>query len=162
MAPAQKPHRSVQTVQTPPELLTAIADEFHVVCWARDLAATEDNSVASVPSHYYGPASELGENSLASEWPAHGDLWLNPPFSKLEPWVKKCSEQRNRVGRIFVLLPAAVGSNWFLRYVYGRAHVVLLTPRVTFTGHSAPYPKDVLLANYSSVQGGTSHWRWKP
>jgi len=161
MAPKQKPHRSVQTVRTPPELLTAIGDTFHVLCWARDLAATADNSVAAIQGHYYGPGSKLGENSLLSDWPAHGDLWLNPPFADLEPWVKKCAEQQCRIGRIFVLLPAATGANWFLRYVWNRAHVVLLTPRVTFTGHSSPYPKDLLIAAYGAVRGGISAWRWK-
>jgi hypothetical protein len=161
MAPRQKPHRSVQEVQTPQELLLAIAEEFRVMCWARDLAASASNSVSAVQSQYYGPGSQLGEDSLTAEWPINGDCWLNPPFGDLEPWVAKCAEQRDRVGRIFVLLPAAMGANWFLRHVWNRAHVVLLTPRVTFVGHSSPYPKDILLAVYSAVRGGVSAWRWK-
>lgn len=131
MAPKQKPHRSVQDVCTPPELLTAIADQFRVLSWRMDLAATASNSAASVQAHYFGPGSKLGEDSLAAEWP------------------------------IFVLLPAATGANWYLRYVWNRAHVVQLTPRVTFTGHSSPYPKDLVLAVYSNVIGGVSAWRWK-
>lgn len=161
MAPKQKPHRSVQDVRTPPELLTAIADAFHVTCWARDLAATAANSVAAIQSQHYGPGSKLGEDSLVAEWPDHGDLWLNPPFGDIEPWVKKCAEWRPRAGRIFVLLPAATGANWFLRHVWNRAHVVMLTPRVTFTGHSSPYPKDCVVAVFSAVRGGMSAWRWK-
>jgi len=161
MAPQQKPHRSVQDVCTPPELLAAIADQFRVLSWRMDLAATASNSVASVQSQYFGPGSKLGEDSLAAEWPINGDCWLNPPFANLEPWVAKCQAQRNREGRIFVLLPAATGANWYLRYVWNRAHVVQLTPRVTFVGHSQGYPKDLVIAVYSNIVGGVSAWRWK-
>ena len=157
--PRQKPGKSKQDVQTPPELLRAIERVFGVGGWVIDLAANEHNSVSL---QWLGPgAYDPYENSLAVNWSMwSGDAFLNPPYADISPWVQKCLNTK-RAGRIFALVPAAVGSNWYREYVDGSAHVVALSPRVTFVGHRDPYPKDLILAIYSAVRGGFSTWRWK-
>lgn len=171
--PEQKPGRSRQDYRTPRELLSAIERDFAVSSWACDLAADEHDSING--PHYFGPGSPLGEDSLSEDWSkVIGDLWLNPPFARLLPWARKCHATRNRhhdndlglelaehAGRIFLLAPAAVGSNWYAEHVHGTAHVVALRPRVTFVGEQDPYPKDLILAIYGPVRGGFSTWRWK-
>jgi len=160
---------TVQDVQTPPELLRAIEVQFHAH-WAFDLAANEQNAVCP---YWLGPESRLllgglgdPHDSLKVDWRACFDLpvdcFLNPPYSHIEPWVKKAAGLRLGNGRrLFVLVPAAVGSNWYRDHVDGKAHVIALSPRVTFTGHKQGYPKELILAVYSSVRGGWSTWRWK-
>jgi phage N-6-adenine-methyltransferase len=155
--PKQKPGRSVQDVRTPPELLRAIEQAFGVREWNIDLAANSDNRIVG---RFLGLGSSESEDALAVPWDFYYDCWLNPPFANIKPWVAKCATAMHR-GRIFALLPAAVGSNWYAAHVHGVAHVVALSPRVTFVGHKAPYPKDLILAVYGPVKGGFSTWKWK-
>jgi len=159
MMPAQRPGQSKQDYQTPPELLAAIRRDFCVAAWAIDLAATRANSVSE--HSFFGPGSLLGEDALAQDWSTiEGTCWLNPPFADIEPWVRKCATHAPRLGRIFALVPASVGANWYANYVHGKAHVVALSPRVSFDGKH-PYPKDLILAIYGPVKGGFSTWWWK-
>lgn len=173
--PKQKPGKSKQDYRTPPELLLAIENEFHVEDWVVDLAADPSTAIAinhnedemtGAPHRmprapFLGPGSELGENSLAVDWSQFlGDAWLNPPFADIEPWAEKCATTV-RSGRIFLLTPASVGSNWYAAHVHGRAHVVAISPRVTFVDCPDPYPKDIVIAVFSGVRGGFSTWRWK-
>ena len=157
MAPKQKPGSSRQDYETPTELIHAIGVAFSAT-FSIDLAANGANR--KVP-RYLGPGSELGDDALAVDWSKFsGDAWLNPPFAHIEPWAEKCATTV-RMGRIFMLIPAGVGSNWYAAHVHGRAHVVALSPRITFVGETSPYPKDLLLAVWSGIRGGFSCWRWK-
>lgn len=160
MTPKQKPHRSEQDVETPAELMEAIVRAFSVREWSCDLAATASNSKATM---HLGPGSLISEDALKSPWPM-GDCWLNPPYSDIEPWAKRCAEERSndRAGRIFILTPASTGADWFTRWVLNRAHVVAISPRVTFVGHKQGYPKDLVISVFGPVVGGVSTWRWKP
>ena len=162
MAPRQKPHKSKQDVQTPPDLLAAIKRDFGVTEWAWDLAAHAANAVCP---RWFGPGSSDVTDSLGPvSWHIPGDLWLNPEFGNLDPWAKKCADtwqDLNGGTRIFLLTPASIGSNWFEDHVMGIAHVVALSPRVTFVGHKQGYPKDLILSVFGAVSGGFSTWRWK-
>lgn len=161
MAPKQNKGKSNQVVQTPPELLEAIKKQFSVPFWTADLAANADNAVCKTA--FYGPGSPICEDSFKAQWPNDGDLWLNQEFSDIEPWAARCFYvSQKRAGRIFQLVPASTGANWFQDYLDGQAHNVFLSPRVQFVGHTHPYPKDLVLAIWSGVCGGYSTWRWKP
>jgi phage N-6-adenine-methyltransferase len=171
--PKQKPGLSKQDYATPPEFIAAVKKRFGIAHFAWDLAATEENAVDGLGEKslrcYYGPDQETpwyrNALSLDCSWNLHGDLWLNPPYSHIEPWANKCAEstpwRHPRVGnrRIFFLAPAAVGSNWFARHVDGKALVLLLNGRISFDG-KAPYPKDTILACYG-LKPGYAVWRWK-
>lgn len=161
MVPQQKRGSSNQDVQTPPELIAAIQHQFNVKEWMMDLAANEKNTVAGL--RFLGPGSPVCEDSFKYQWPLAGDCWLNPPYADIEPWASRCFHLRQkRDGRIFMLIPASTGANWCRDYVLNQAHVIAIAPRVTFVGHTHPYPKDLLLTIYSQVVGGVSTWRWKP
>jgi DNA (cytosine-5)-methyltransferase 1 len=155
MTPQQAPGRSKQDYQTPPELLRAIERDFHVEHWAMDLAADQHNHICPT---WLGPGSAVAIDALKVDWVFPGDLWLNPPFADIEPWVKKCAFTV-RFGRIFLLVPASVGSNWYQAYVHGRGHTVAISPRVSFT--KDPYPKDITIVVFGPLRGGFSTWRWK-
>lgn len=148
----------MQDYTTPEAFLHAVQAAFSA-SFTYDLAAHAKNRVA--PMHL-GPGSDIAEDALAHDWTKlSGDLWLNPPYARIEPWVAKCVETLNSAlsRRIFVLVPAAVGSNWFANYVDGVAHVVALRPRISFDS-VAPYPKDLMLLVYGEIRGGFSTWRW--
>ncbi|HVV52179.1 MAG TPA: DNA N-6-adenine-methyltransferase [Polyangia bacterium] len=166
--PAQKPHRSEQTVCTPREFLDAVEKRFGEIGF--DLAAEKGNQVTRRPhtAAFFGPGSSLAENALDSVciWPNRGLSWLNPPFANIRAWARRCYEEtvstHGSRGRILLLVPAAVGSVWFNSFVRPRAFVFELSPRLTFVGHKSPYPKDLILAYYGP-EGfvGRAAWRWK-
>lgn len=164
--PQQKPGRSEQTVATPRNFLDAVEVRFGKLVW--DLAATKENGVVRGRSlHRFGPDHiETGKrDALINDWTKlKGNLWLNPPYSDIAPWAKKCvsrSGEQARAAPIFLLVPASVGSNWFADYVFERALVFFLSPRLVFVGHTQVYPKDLILACYG-YKPEFRLWRWRP
>ncbi len=152
--PEQRPGKSEQSVQSPPDFMDAVTKRFGAMDF--DLAADENNT--QVDKYFFSEK----DDSLAQNWnDIEGkNAWLNPPYSDIKPWVKKCSEVHNKNLNIFVLIPASVGSNYFADYIFGKALVLFLSPRMTFVNHVNPYPKDLLLVIYGQTPGFEC-WRWK-
>jgi phage N-6-adenine-methyltransferase len=151
--PAQRPHRSEQTVETPKDFLDAIAARFGRLDF--DLACTKENAKAPRP---------VTSGSLELDWSQFtGNLWLNPPYTDLGAWASKCrseSIKSHKWNHILLLTPASVGSNWWSKHVDGQAAVYFLSPRLTFVGHSSSYPKDLALSVYGE-KPVYECWRWK-
>ena len=162
--PPQKPGKSEQTVETPPEFLEAVERRFGPLAW--DLACTREN--AKAPRGIFYPSHDaLADHENWSSLIEPENAWLNPPFGDLRPWVAKCELTATgrsmplQRGRIFVLLPAAVGAGWFRDHVHEKARVLLLDQRLKFVGHAHPYPKDLVLAIYGQGYGGYERWSWE-
>jgi len=159
--PAQKPGKSKQDYRTPDNFMEAVKRRFGKL-WI-DLAANAENS--QTKTFYWGP--DNGTDSLALDWgpadPSPGEwCWLNPPFSNIAPWAKKCAESHLP---ILFLVPAAVGANWFRDHVHGKALVIALNGRLDF-GVGAPYPRDCMLCVYHSpgikdYGVGFEVWNWR-
>lgn len=102
-----------------------------------------------------------------------GALWLNPPYSNIAPWARKCANTYvfdERV-EIFLLVPASVGVNWFWDYVWDYA-TVYSVGRMVFdncfdrkSGQlvSTVYPKDLILCHYTNTSPSRTlqRWPWK-
>lgn len=155
--PEQKPGRSVQEVGTPPEFLRAVEERFGPICF--DLAANWSNHVHRL---WYGPGG-LAVDALSPpvEWDTPGLQWLNPPYANIGDWAKKCASYEGTGALIAMLIPAAIGTNYFREYIHGKALVLALSPRLTFVGHTQSYPKDLILCVYGKAPGFDC-WRWKP
>lgn len=152
--PRQQPGRSQQDVRTPRELLAAVRALLDIDAFVVDLAATRANTVAR---KFYG----LRANSLLQPWTFDGFGWCNPPFSDLAPWVQKGHEERAKGAQTAMLVPAAVGANWWRDHVHGKAHVLLLNGRVMFVGHAQGYPKDCAVLIYAAGwTPGYRVWSW--
>lgn len=147
--------KSKQDYATPLDFRHAVIHTFG--CPTFDLAADRDNVFSSSGRFFGLPESD----SLEQEWSdIDGLLWLNPPFDRIEPWAKKCAEEAELGAEILFLVPAAIGSNWFRDYVYGRAQVIAVNGRLCFDG-KAPYPKDVILCHYGPLLRNFVVWNWK-
>lgn len=146
---------SNQEVKTPPEFMAAVEKVFGKIEF--DLAASYKNTKAV---RFWSEE----DDSLSRPWPTEYLCWLNPPFSNIGPWAKKCLEESQRGCRILMLVPASVGSNWFRDYVDGNASVLFLNGRLTFVGSPTPYPKDLMLICWGipgELPGWYSVWNWK-
>lgn len=148
--PAQKPGKSEQVVATPSAFLMAVKNRFSYLFeeekdFAIDLAASPDNAVVD---NYYTEA----DNALIQPWhQVKGVCWCNPPYADIKPWVAKAVEESNKGANIFMLLPASVGSNWWRQYVDRKSWAMFLNGRLTFVGHTSPYPKDLALVIYNRI-----------
>lgn len=102
-----------------------------------------------------------------------GALWLNPPYSNIAPWARKCATTytEDEQVEIFLLVPASIGANWFWDYVWDFA-TVYSVGRMVFdncfdrkTGQlvSTVYPKDLILAHYTNTTPSKTlqRWQWK-
>lgn len=159
--PVQKPGASKQDYGTPSDLMAAITRTFGPISW--DLAAHSGNAKSN---NYFDERA----NSLVQQWHRiPGLLWLNPPFSKIAPWAKKCADESRLGAEILFLVPAGVGTNWYWNHVAPYARVLCLSPRPCFDGHVGkngkpePFPKDIILACYGlGLEPGFERWNWKP
>lgn len=154
--PQQKPGRSKQDYGTPPEFLTAVKDRLGIAEFDCDLAAAKWNAVC--PRYL-----SVMDDSLSGLTWNRGNGWnfLNPPFSSIGPWVRKAYASIDHGARTAVLIPAAVGSNWWRDHVHMKCHALFLNGRITFVGATDPYPKDCALLLYSAFAGGYDVWTWK-
>lgn len=157
--PKQKPGLSKQNYGTPPEFMSAVQVKFKVKEFTYDLAAEKENTKAA---HFYSEE----ENSLSQPWTRlRGNLWLNPPYADISPWAAKCLESRGMRRRIFFLVPASVGSNWWAKSIHDQrgVDVFFLNGRISFDG-KAPYPKDCALIVFNNTTGWAfsyNIWRWR-
>ena len=151
--PAQKPGRSEQTVETPPEFIAAVEARFGQL----DIDFAADYGNTKAPRFL-----NLETDALTQNWDeAVGcRCWLNPPYAKLMPWIEKSLATVET--EHLMLLPSATGAKWF-RKLHDEAMIYFLAPRLTFVGHTSPYPKDLILAHRNAPNGivGYEHWIWR-
>jgi hypothetical protein len=147
--------KSRQDFPTPQDFRDAVVGRFGFPQF--DLAADALNCFSVTGSHF-----NEAQNSLSRNWSTlpHDLVWLNPPFSDIAPWAKKCAENRGDLVILF-LTPAAIGSNWFQDFVWPNAKVFALNPRMSFDGKN-PYPKDCVLSAFGLGEREFLPWRWKP
>ncbi len=159
---ALKRGNSVQEVGTPQEFLDAVIARFGGI--HLDLAATETNTVAGL---FNNPETD----SLKQPWAnipgvSDANLWLNPPFDPITPWVAKCTKERALLTgdtRILLLCPFAAGTKWWRDNVAPYADVYSVG-RMKFVGHVDVFPKDLALCVYGVGTGGkpVEYWQWQP
>lgn len=139
--------KSKQDYETPADFIKAAEARFGSL--TLDLAATAANMKA--------PA--FLADAFAADWPTDKLCWLDPPFAHIEPWAKKCHESGSHV---LFLVPASTGAKWFIDYVYMKALVLFLHPRIPFdiTRPKWGFPKDCILAVFGEKPGFQT-WRWK-
>lgn len=163
----RKGRASKQDWRTPPDVLAAIKERFGAI--AIDLACDASNSVA--PKGLDFPRVNSLEIAWSELYP-NEVMFLNCPFDDIESWAEKCATEASKIaelggeGKIILLTPASVASNWFVDYVYGSALVLPLAPRLTFlesdgTPAKDPYPKDCMLSVFGEPPG-FEPWRYRP
>jgi len=160
--PERKPGRSEQSVATPPEFLAKVKEALGIRDFNWDFAADASNTVT--PHGHYDEAQNALDPGRCWEKRigVKGWGWLNPPYANIGPWVERCVETSEAGGHMALLVPASVGANWFRDYVDQKAHILLLNGRLTFVGHTAPYPKDLILCLYGPrITPEYRVWDWK-
>lgn len=133
----QKPVKPSDETETPPELFHALADRYAPGGFDLDVAASHENALADTyytQDGYYvrddapGPhepgvrevlTAQLSDaNGLTGGWGANTNVWVNPPYSDIRPWVEKAwremaKRRENRPRTIVMLLPARTDAPWW-------------------------------------------------
>lgn len=102
---------------TPKHVFDALGCTFDL-----DVAHPRD-ATTFVPAREY-----IYQGSLSAEW--NGFVWMNPPFggrNGLAPWLDKFFQHGDGIA----LVPDRTSAPWF-RDAWGRAHLVLFTPKLRF------------------------------
>lgn len=161
--PRQQPYRSKQDYATPPVFIEAVKVRLGIEAFVFDFAADAINQKAP---YWYSEADDALSHT-PQRWAdecRRGWGWLNPPFTTIGPWARHCALTKTYGGSIALLVPAAVGANWFREHVDGQALVLALNGRLAFMPDKPKwlYPKDCMLRLYSlSVQPGFEVWNWR-
>ena len=73
-----------------------------------------------------------GGDGLRDEWPGDGLVWCNPPYSDVEPWLRRCTNAS--VSRdVVLLIPMRPETRAWQQWVWGsNAVVVVHTGRLSF------------------------------
>lgn len=152
--PQQKPGKSKQDYQTPPELLEAIRRRLNIKDFALDVAASPENRVCE-------DCYTEEDNALILPWAIRGWNWCNPPYANIGDWVEKAIYESCQGAYTAMLIPASVGSNWW-SHAEKYCYQLFLSPRITFVGCDTPYPKDCALLLFTPMGlTGNQVWRWK-
>lgn len=161
MIPKQKPYQSRQDYSTPENFMCAVKRRLGIREFVFDFAADCANTKAANWWNTRDDALGLGDWAFQCRG---GWGWLNPPFADIRPWAQRCRSTQQYGGSVALLVPAAVGSNWFRDYVDGYARVLLLNGRLAFMPDKPKwlYPKDCMLCLYSpTLKPGYEVWNWR-
>lgn len=86
------------------------------------------------------------DNGLAQNWTGYDTIFVNPPYSHLEDWMKKVTREASRdetdaPSLIMCLLPGNTSTQWFHRYAADGDYLTLIEGRLTFHGtkKNAPF-----------------------
>lgn len=150
----QRRYQSRQDFSTPDIFIEAVKARLGITDFVVDLAADVSNRKATLYLNEEVDALTVDW----TQWRGCGWCWLNPPFTDIAPWAEKCSASSPT--QIALLVPAAIGSNWWRDHVDGKAHVLPLNGRLSFDG-IGPYPKDCALCLYGPIRSGYEVWDWR-
>lgn len=93
--------------RTPGWCVTAI-QKLLALTFDVDVACNKDNALFP---NYIG----LEKNALISEWGAPGTkAFLNPPYSKIEPWIHAAVREQSRGVTTVMLIPQSIDTKWYL------------------------------------------------
>lgn len=154
-----------QGYRTPPALARELALRWAGGAWDIDVTANDDGS-NSCGEIYRCPAfsafdelpwsiglDEKGEPVELVELGLGADVWGNPPFKKLPPWVERAEHEiaEGHVDTVCLLLPVRAGQKWWTRVSSGGLWTLdWIEGRVGFinpaTGEVDPNPREPVVA----------------
>ncbi len=86
------------------------------------------------------------QDGLEIDWSLNYVNFVNPPYSEMKAWVKKCHDEWRKGATVILLIPPRTCTKYFHDYIYGNAELRFIRGRVKFVhpetgeGKSAPFP----------------------
>lgn len=109
-----------------------------------DAAADESNAVCD---KFY----DEKRNCLKIWWGSNKHIWLNPPYSHPDPFVKKAIEQMEHNNQIDMLLPGDNSTAWFAEAQKNAAEIIWITADISSDESGQEYCRTGRLAFISAL-----------
>lgn len=142
--------------ETPPYVFDWLWKEFGP--FTLDPAGSPAAYASRIIRAYGGEVYTPEDNGLVKPW--HGKVFLNPPHSQVDLWVKKAQWEAieaplvgPRVELVCCLLPARTDTKWFHGVVFPYAsYIGFISGRIKFGNakNSAPFPSMVVIFHRES------------
>jgi hypothetical protein len=155
---------SKQNYKTPQSFMEAVTNRFGPISF--DLAATSDNTQSP---NYFAPVTgpegpmprdpnAFGLDAFDHPWSylttnrfrrdgEMGLAWLNCEFGSIPEWAEKCRDEGQAGANVLLLTPAALGANWFSKFIAAHADVYICKPRIPFIP-GKPFNRDCMLSHF--------------
>lgn len=118
--PNSAPELGQQNYRTPKAFLGAVKRRFELTQLDWDLACTELDCVGESGGYFF----DKGVDALTQDWSELADpgitAWVNPPFAQSGAF---CARAAASGARVLALVPVAIGTQWWRRYVHQHAVV---------------------------------------
>lgn len=123
---------------TPQDYFDKLNEEFR---FNLDVCALPENAKCE---RYFTPEVD----GLVQPW--KGNVWCNPPYGReIGKWVKRgyLAAKTGHADVVVMLLPARTDTQWFHKYIYGKAEIRFVKGRLKFgdSKNSAPFPSMVVV-----------------
>ena len=85
-------------------------------------------------------------DGLDLDW--KGNIFINPPYSNVEAFLKKGIEELEKNANTLVyLLASRTDTKWFHKYIYNKAEIRFIKGRLKFgdNKNSAPFPSMIVI-----------------
>jgi hypothetical protein len=110
-----------------------MSDELFTPKWIFDALGVQfDLDVASSASPFVEVPTKrfltIADDSLKQDW--IGKVWMNPPFSKVTPWIEKWLDHANG----FCLVPLSSNGRWITTLWESDAALTYLPTNMAFIG----------------------------
>jgi phage N-6-adenine-methyltransferase len=112
---------------TPWNIVQPLADEFANGEFDLDPCCTPESAKGRV---YY----TIADDGLSLPW--NGTVWLNPPYSKIQPWIEKslAEIQAGNARLVVAMLPVLGGNRWFAMATREASLIRFYPKRINFYG----------------------------
>jgi len=120
--------------ETPQDLFNKLNQEYN---FTLDPCATKENAKTT---KYYTKE----QNGLLKSW-KNEIVFVNPPYSNIKEWAKKCAnEYINNKTTIILLIPSRTDTIYFHNYILPYAKLIFIKGRLHFNNskNCAPFPFD--------------------
>ena len=121
--------------ETPQKLFDELNKEFH---FTLDPCSTHENHKCE---KYY----TMEDDGLSKSWVGE-TVFVNPPYSKIKDWVKKCYEE-SKYADVIMLIPARTDTKYQHEYIFNYAKAIcFIKGRLKFGNqtNSAPFPSQLV------------------
>jgi site-specific DNA-methyltransferase (adenine-specific) len=111
----------------------------------------------------FDPCPRLPDfDGLEIEWPRDQWIYVNPPYSNIETWAKKCFVEWKKGSKIIMLIPARTDTRYFHTWIHPHAKIEFIKGRLKYlnpitkeTKGSAPFPSIFCIYNGNEGEGGS-------
>ena len=97
----------------------------------------------------FDPCPLGGVSGLETDWDS--PAYVNPPYSNISAWCKRCYEEYLLGKTIVMLIPSRTDTKYWHDYIMKATEIRFIKGRLKFGGskNSAPFPSAIVIFNQS-------------